>query len=493
MNDMSIETAAGTEARAIGPREPGGSPEEGETGGGNGEAVTIDAPLEAAAMGAAAAAETRKLARPSADIRLGAIVAIAFFVLFLGWAAIFRLDAAARASGELIVSGERQSVQHRDGGMIDRIYVHDGQQVRQGQLLISLTSPEVSAQVASLQSQVTQALAQRAELQAELSGASRLETPGQFLALQGEDRAEADAALQQQAKELQLRRATREAQVASLRARAGEYGQLGRGYGAQSQAAAEQVRLIDEQLHAYAPLADKGFISKSRIRELERARAALQGEAGQSQASIAQSGASADEARLQALESERSFHERAIGDLRDAENRLGDLEPRLAAARDQLAHTQVRAPVSGAVVALNVFTPGGVIAAGQKLMDIVPESRPLVVKVRIAPDDADDLAVGSPALVRFSGLHDRALPDLHGRLVRLSADVLTDEKAGVQYFGGEVDIPVSEYGLVRSRHGNSALRAGMPAQVQFPLRARTALDYLLEPLTEGFSGAFHEH
>jgi HlyD family secretion protein len=145
------------------------------------------------------------------------------------------------------------------------------------------------------------------------------------------------------------------------------------------------------------------------------------------------------------------------------------------------------------VLGLSIVTPGGVIAAGQKLMDIVPEHRPLVTQVRISVDDVDNLRPGARALVRFPGLHDRSLPDLKGTLVRLSADSVADERAGVRYFTGEVAVPASEYERTRARHGAFALRAGMPVQVLFPLRARTALDYLLEPLTGGLWGALGEH
>lgn len=433
------------------------------------------------------------LARPDADIRSGWAIAFAFFVLFLGWAAFARLDASAHASGELTVSGERQAVQHRDGGVVSAIHVREGQKVRQGQVLVSLSSPELEAQVRSLRGQASQLLAQRARAQAILAGAPALTMPAEFAALSGTEREDAMAAMRQQEQELRLRRATLAAQVGSLGQRVGEFGQQGRGYAAQSHAAGEQIRLIDDQLNAYAPLVEKGFVSRNRVRELERARAALEGERGQSGAASAQSGAAAGEAKLLALGARRQFEEQAIAELRDIETRLGDVLPRLAAAREQLSRTQVRAPASGAVLGLSVVTPGGVVAGGQKLMEIVPEHRPLVTQVRIAVEDVDDLHPGARALVRFPGLHDRSLPDLEGTLVRLSADSVSDERAGLRYFTGDVAVPAAEYEKARASHGAFALRAGMPVQVLFPLRARTALDYLLEPFTGGLWGAMGEH
>lgn len=434
------------------------------------------------------------VADPSRDIRVGAIVAGLFFVLFLGWAAFFRLDAAAVADGALEVSGQRQSVQHRDGGVVTAIHVREGQKVRKGQLLILLSAPEVRAQERALQAQAIQLLAQRARLDAEQRGLAALVPPREFVALAGADRTDAEAALQRQTIELRERRAVLAAQRGALGQRMAQSGDQGRGYGDQGRSAAEQIRLIDEQLEALRPLESKGFVSRTRIRELERMRADLIGQKGQYMASVAQARGAASESRIQMLEAERSFHERSAADLRDVETQLGDVLPRLAAAREQLARTEIRAPATGAVVGLTIFTPGGVIGAGQKLMDIVPERQPLRIEVRISPDDADDVEIGARTLVKFPGLHERRLPDLEGRLTRLSADAFSDEKSGQSYYTGEVTVPLAQTDLIKRVRGPAfALRAGMPVQILIPLRKRTALDYMLEPLLGSFWTSFREH
>lgn len=439
-------------------------------------------------------ARAAAIADPRRDIRIGALVAFVFFVLFVGWAAFFRLDAAASAPGVLVVSGERQTVQHRDGGVVGAIHVREGQKVAKGQLLIELSAPEVAAQADALRAQATQLLAERARLEAEQADKATITPPARFAKLSGDDKREASAALARQATELRERRAVLSAQRSALRERIGQSGQQGRGYSDQAVATREQIRLIDEQITAMEPLARKGFVSQSRMRELERARAALQGQQGQYSASVASSQGAASETRLQILQAERSFHERAAADMRDVETRLGEVLPKLAAAREQLARTQIRAPASGSVVGLSVFTPGGVIGAGQRLMDVVPEKQPLRIEVRIAPEDGDDLKVGNKALVKFPGLHDRTLPDLEGTLTRFSADSLTDDKTGVRYFTGEVTVPGDQLAILREARGpDFALRAGLPAEALFPLRKRTALDYALEPLVGSFWGSFREH
>jgi HlyD family secretion protein len=294
--------------------------------------------------------------------------------------------------------------------------------------------------------------------------------------------------------ELSARTSVLSAQRGALGQRVLQSGEQGRGYGEQAVSSTEQLRLIEEQIAALKPVADKGFVSATRMRELERARAQLQGQRGQYNASVAQTRGAARENEIQVLEAERTFRERTASDLRDVETRLGDVLPRWTAARDQLERTAIRSPATGAVVGLSVFTPGGVVAPGQKLMDVVPERTPLLIQARISPEDADDLQVGQRTLVKFSGLHERTLPNLEGRLTRLSADSFTDEKSGMSYFTGEITVPREQLNLIQGVRGaDFALRAGMPVQVLIPLRRRTALDYALEPLIGSFWSSFREH
>ncbi|MDQ0252334.1 HlyD family secretion protein [Sphingomonas kyeonggiensis] len=443
---------------------------------------------------AVSAPQARPFADPRGDIRMGVVIAALFFVLFLGAAAFVRLDAAAYAPGALVVSGQRQSVQHRDGGVVGKIHVREGQRVERGQLLVELAAAEVRAQERALASQAIRLLAQRARLEAEQLGRATITAPAQFASLSPEDRDEAALALKLQQTELSARTSVLAAQRGALDQRVVQSSQQGKGYGEQAVAAREQLRIIDDQIAALKPLADKGFVSQTRMRDLERARAELRGQGGQYSASAAQTRGAARESELQALEAERAFRERTASDLREVETSLGEVLPKWTAARDQLERTAIRAPTTGAVVGLSVFTPGGVIAPGQKLMEIVPERASLVIQARIAPDDADDLHVGQRALVKFSGLHERTLPNLEGQLTRLSADSFTDEKSGQSYFTGEVIVPHDQLKLIQQVRGKDfALRPGMPVQILIPLRKRTALDYAFEPLLGSFWASFREH
>jgi HlyD family secretion protein len=429
---------------------------------------------------------------PSREIRFGGAVAILFFVIFLGWAAFARLDAAAQAPGRLVVTGQRQTVQHREGGVVSQILVKEGARVQRGQVLIRLAGADVKAQERSLSFQAIGLLAQRARLHAEQAGRNVIAAPAEFAEFPVEYQPAVNEALQIQRAQLRTRAAVLSAQRGALGQRTVQANSQGQGYSRQMVAIDEQLRLINDELSGMREAADKGFVSKNRIRALERAKADLEGQRGQYAATIAQSRGQASETRLQVLEAESNHLERVAQELREVEASLSDVLPRLNAARDQLSRSEIRAPVAGTIVGLTVFTPGGVIEAGQKLMDIVPDKAPLTIEARVSAADGDDVQVGQDAFIRFETLHDRNLPILRGKVTRVSADAFTDEKTGTSFYTADIAVPVTELKLVESEHGEQ-LRAGLPVGIQIPLRKRTALEYAFEPLMSSIRRSFHEH
>ncbi|HZZ35435.1 MAG TPA: HlyD family type I secretion periplasmic adaptor subunit [Caulobacteraceae bacterium] len=431
---------------------------------------------------------------PGREMRIGAIIAAVFFVGFLGWAAFARLDAAAYAQGQVSVAGHRQSVQHKEGGIVSALRVREGQMVTAGDVLIELAGGEAAAQAQSLSSQVSGLKAQRARLQAEQVGASTITWPAEFATLTGPERADAERAMGVQQAQFSTRLAALSAQKGVLRQKTAELAQQAEGYRRQITAADAQQKLLGDELAGTKSLAEKGYAPLTRVRALERAQAELGGQRGQYAAAVAQSAEEAGEARLQILQVDRQHAEDVAGQLRDIDFQLNTLAPKLEAARDELARTQVRSPATGTVVGLSVFTVGGVIAPGQKLMDVVPLKAPLVVEAQVSPNDADDLHLGQKVEVRFTAIRERGLPILMGSLTKLSADSFVEEKSGARYFAAEVTVPLRELDKLQEVKGpNFSLRPGLPVQVLVPLRRRTALQYLFEPLVDSFWRSFREH
>ena len=210
-------------------------------------------------------------------------------------------------------------------------------------------------------------------------------------------------------------------------------------------------------------------------------------------AEMARAGEGMGESRMQSLSLRQNLMEEIAVDLRDTEGKLQEVLPRLVSIREELRRATVRAPATGQVVGLTVFTVGGVVAPGQTLMEIVPENKALVVQVQISPTDASDLYVGQAVQVRFPSVHDRTLPLLSGEITTVSADSFADERTGQSYFRAEVEVSPAELARVRQSIGKGRLRAGLPVEVVVPTRKRTALQYILEPLSGTFWKSLREH
>ncbi len=429
---------------------------------------------------------------PGTAIRVGALVAILFFVVGLGWAAFARLDAAASGEGQVTVSGNRRTVQHRDGGIVKAMAVRDGDHVTAGQVLFRLEGAEVAASERALAASVIDLLAQRARLEAEVAGRA-IVWPAEIANETGDDRRLIARAQSLQLAQLRSRDASLAASDQVLRQQAAEVARQTSGFNAQAQASARQRASLAQQLESTKKLADEGYVSRNTVRAIERSIQQLEGADADYSSRSAAAREQIGQTSAQRVQTRRRQVEEAAASLRDTQFQLNEMQPKWAAAREQLARTEIRAPVSGTVVGLRVFTVGGVIQAGQPILDIVPDAAPLIVRANFAPGDIDGVVAGRPAEVKFLSLHDRGLPILTGTVHSISADSLRDEASGRSYFSAEIAVPHDQIARIAAvRGGDTGIRAGVPVAVMVPLRRRTALQYLLDPLTEAFSRSFHE-
>ena len=429
---------------------------------------------------------------PKRDIRIGAGIAILFFVVLLGWAALTPLDAAVRAPGVITVLGNRQSVQHPTGGVVTAIHVREGQDVRQGDVLIELSAPETLAAERALTSDYFMLLAQRARLLAEQAGQPSFEVPVEFAGVSGRDRQLAIAALSMQRGEMAARRAALSAQQSVLSQRERQLREQQSGFSAQRSSVVQQRKILGDELSGLREVAEKGFASKNRVREMERADAQLEGQQAAMAAEMARTGEGMGETRMQSLSLARDTLQQIATDLRDTESKLSEVLPKLVAAKEQLQRAQIRAPATGRVVGLTVFTVGGVVPPGQTLMDIVPDHKTLVIQAQVSPQDADDVYPGQVAQLRFESVRDRSLPLIPGTVKTISADRFTDEKTGHAYFRAEIEVQPADLKRIQGLLGRGQLRPGLPVDAMLSVRKRSALEYILDPLTGSFRHALHE-
>jgi HlyD family secretion protein len=429
---------------------------------------------------------------PVHAMRIGIVVAILFFVVALGWAAVARLDAAAAGEGQIVVAGNRQTVQHRDGGIVRALNVRDGQHVQAGQLLFRLEGAEVAATERALAASVIDLQAQRARLEADIRGGA-IRWPAGFASATGDDLRLVERAKALQSAQRSARASALAAGGAVLAQQAAGVAQQSGGFAAQARATERQRQSLQQQLDSTRKLADEGYVSRNTVRAIERSIQQLDGADGDYASRVAAAREQIGQTRAEQVQNRRRYVEDSATLLRDTQFQLNEALPKLASAREQLARTEIRAPVSGRVVGLRVFSVGGVIQAGQPILDIVPDAAPLVIRASFQPADIDGVVPGREAEVKFLSLHERDLPILLGTVRTVSADALRDEASGHSYFSAEIAVPRAQIAQIEAVRGkDTGIRAGVPVQVTVKLRARTALQYFLDPLTEAFSRSLHE-
>jgi len=419
-------------------------------------------------------------------ILIAIIIVLVFFCGIGTWAAFAPLDSAAIAPGKVTVASNRKTVQHLEGGIIRELRVKEGDALEAGQVIIRLDDTQTRANLELLSSRQDTLLAREARLIAERDGAAAIEFPPSLMSRRGEA-AVAKLLAGEQAVFAARRRAI-QGRVDIFRKRIVQLGEEIGSLEAQVDAEDRQLALVAEEQDSVATLVSKGLMDKTRLLSLKRAAARLEGNRGEHQGLIARAEQRIGETELQIIDLENSSLNEAVSTLREVQSQLVESGQRLRAAEDILARTEIRAPQTGVVMGLNVHTETGVIAPGQRLLDILPKDDTLFIEAEINPNDIDVVRVGLTAQVRLTAFKQRNTPPLEGEVTRVSADSFTHERTGATYFLARITIDPAE----RDKVDGGELYPGMPAEVMIVTGKQTAFEYFLTPVTDSFRRAFRE-
>lgn len=428
----------------------------------------------------------RNGAAPLADVlplderrysRMGGWLLAVGFGGFLLWAGLAPLDKGVAVSGNVVVAGNRQAVQHPSGGVVQRLLVRDGDQVEAGQVLIRMDATQIRAQRESLFVQHLGAVASTARLEAERDGLAEIVFPPS-IAAERDPRVDSTLALQRQL--LSSRRAALRLELDGLKESIAGSQALLEGLRAAKAHKDEQLTSMQTQLQGLRELARDGYVARNRLLENERLYAQLNGDISEDLGNIGRTQRQILELRLRAAQRGEEYQQDVRQQLADSRLQVEELGGRLSAADFELAHTEVRAPVAGTVVGLDVFTEGGVISPGQMLMEIVPQDAPLLVDARAPVELVDKLQPGLDVELLFVAFNQSRTPRVNGKVTLVSADRLLDEKTDQPYY--RLRVQVDDDGL-RQLQGQQ-IRPGMPVEAFVRTGERSLLNYLFKPLTD---------
>ncbi|WP_312014524.1 HlyD family type I secretion periplasmic adaptor subunit [Bradyrhizobium sp. AUGA SZCCT0283] len=414
----------------------------------------------------------------------GWLIIAVFFGGIGAWAYTAPLNGAVVGNAVVKIDGNRKSVQHLDGGIVKEMRVREGERVISGDVLIVLDETQARAEYDVLSQQYVVLRATEARLLSELDRRSELVMPDD---LKTQD-SYFKSVWNGQVSQFESRRAALEGQRSVIREKINQLGSQIVGGEAQVKAYTDQISSVRAEAKDIAPLVERGLIARPRILQLERSAFGLEGQIADASASIAKARQAIAEQQQQIAQLDNDRMADITKDLRDTQAKMLEVIPKAMNAKAVLGRMEIRAPYSGRVVALTVFSVGGVVQRGEKILDIVPDEDALTIEAQIAVEDISDIKPNMRAEVHLTAYKQRIVPIVHGDVVQVSADRLTDPKTNNPYYIAFVRIDEGELAALP----NIKLYPGMPATVMIPTIQRTAFDYVVGPLVMSFNHAFRQ-
>lgn len=418
--------------------------------------------------------------------KLGWWIVLAGFGGFILWATFAPLDKGVPISGTVTVSSHLQAVQHQTGGIIDSILVREGDHVKVGQVLVRMNDIQIKTKAEITRNQLYTARAVEARLLAERDGSNEIIFPDELLVLHSDNRIANNVLIQNQL--FTARKLALQHELAALDESISGFKFQSRGLEAARNSKNQQLGLLKEQLDNLRDLAQDGFVPRNRVLETERTYTQLQGEmssdtgnAGRIQRQIAE----LEQRRIHRLQ---EYQKEVRQQLSDIKKEADALSSHLQAQEFELANVEVKAPVEGTVVGMNVFTESGVIGPGFKLMDIVPSDDVLVVTGQVPVHLIDKIYVDLPVDLIFTALNQKKTPQIPGIVTQVSADRLIDERTGLPFFN--IKAKVTQEGM--KQLADQQIRAGMPVEVFIKTGERSLMNYLFKPILDRAHSALSE-
>lgn len=422
-------------------------------------------------------------------VRWGWAVVLVGVLGSLVWMGFAPLDQGVQVPGNVIVVGQRKSVQHPTGGIVDEVLVRDGDVVKAGQVVARMNVTQARADAEMLRFQVLTGRATEARLLAEHNGAATVLFPASLredFAARNDPRVPALMQLQEQL--FVSRRGALQNELSSMdESMAGVTFQL-RGLRQSREEKQSQMVTLQEQLSNMKELARDGYVPRNRMLELDRQQAQLRGALAEDTGNIGRLEKQISEVTARKAQRTEEYRREVRSQLTEIQRDTESAAQKLALADFIVAHTEVKSPVDGAVVALSIFTPGAVVGPGARMLDVVPLDAPLEIEAQVPVHLIDKVKSDLPVELMFTAFNQSKTPHIPGTVTKVTADRLLDEKTGQPYF--KLYAVATPEGVKRLK--DEKVRPGMPVEVFVKTGERTLLNYLIRPITDRAHSALRE-
>lgn len=410
--------------------------------------------------------------------RLGWGIVIAGFGGFLIWASLAPLDQGVPLNGKVSVATKRKAVQYQDGGTVEAILVKEGDLVMAGEVVVRMNSIQAKANAETNRVQYYIAKATEARLIAERDELQTIEFPQMLMEVS--DYPRISSYLGSQTEIFTSRRKTLQSQLSVIDENIRGLNSKVEGLQASRENKLEQLKFLNEQLKGIRELEKEGYVARNRLLELEQTLAQINATISEDIGNIALARSQIAELKLSQLKIRQEYVADVRAQLSDVQKQVDALGNQLTGLDYNLEKVLVRAPVSGTVVGMNVFTEGAVVSPGFTMMEIVPRDDSLVVEGQLAVHLIDKVSPGLPVELMFTAFNRNLTPHIPGEVTQVSADRLLDEVTGSPYY--QLIAKVSPEGI--DMMPDLRLQPGMPVEMFVKTGERTMLNYLLKPITD---------
>ena len=422
---------------------------------------------------------------PTKYIIAGCLVIALFFGGLAAWSIYFPFQGAIIAPGIVKVSGERRVVQHLEGGMIERIFVNEGDGVTKGDVLIELKSTQVSSNVDLLQGRLWAKQAEEARLKAEAAMKLEITWPEEFeqISDKGElftlKSTESDI-FESRRSDIQGKIKLHDSQIKQLENRID-------GAKEELNSTVDIIQNLNEDLKSKRPLVKEKYMGKSDVLELERMLAEYQGRKGKLKQDIAEFQQMIQEFELRIVDIKNQYKESAVSRLGEVNDLIFEIREQIKPQLDAEERLAIRAPISGTIINMTVNSEGsGVIRSGMPLLEIVPEDLKMIIEAKVRPQDIISVKKGQATKVQLSAFQRKSTPPVQGKVIYVSPDLLSQE--GIPpYYEAHVEIDKNDLNVK-----GAYLSPGMPVECYITTDERTVISYILGPLLKNIDQAMRE-
>jgi protease secretion system membrane fusion protein len=404
---------------------------------------------------------------------------------FVLWAAFAPLDEGVPSQGMVAIDTKRKAVQHPTGGIVKEVLVGEGQRVKLGEPLLRLDAAATRANYESIRQHYLSLRATQGRLLAEQTGLDRIQFHPDLQSARTDPQIQSQISTQEQL--FQSRKAALRADLQALQESIeGQQGLL-RAYQSMLASRRSQLALLDEELAKTRELVRDGYAPRNRQLELQRMVAEENASMSELLGNVTRAQRAVGELRQRAIAKQQEYRKEVETQLAEVTREVQSDEGKFRALADDLARIEIKSPAEGQVVGLAVQTVGGVVQAGQKLMDIVPGNEPLLIETKVAPNLIDRVHAGLPVDIRFNAFSNSPQLVVDGKVVSISGDLLTEEN-GTQYYLSRVTVTPDGF----KRLGSRVMQPGMPVEVVLKTGERSLLAYLMHPLSRRMAAAMKE-